>query len=161
MSGEITITYQDGPITVAYQDGPLVVDIGVVTVEGPPGPEGASGSGGSDASLSFTAATALSGHKAVRAIGDGSVGYASADQVAQAGTVVGVTTGAAGIGNPISVVAEGIVDEPSWSWGAGPVWLGLNGALTQTIPQSGVLQRIGLALSPTRLLVALTPPILL
>lgn len=129
--------------------------------QGPPGAQGPAGASADQSATIFTAGAALSGHMAVRAVGDGSVLYASADQPGQAGTLVGVTTGAAASGAQVSVVADGPIDEPSWSWAPGPVWLGLNGALTQGLPQSGILQRVGLALSPTRLLVAIQPPILL
>lgn len=126
------------------------------------GPQGPPGSITGDGSVpTFTAGAALSGHMAVRAVGDGSVVYASADQPSQAGTVLGITTGAAQAGAQVSVVTAGPVDEPSWAFAPGPVWLGLNGALTQVLPQGGMLQQIGIALLPTRLLVAITPAILL
>lgn len=129
--------------------------------QGPPGEQGPAGASADQSAPIFTAGAALSGHMAVRAIGDGSVLYASADQPAQAGTVLGITNGAAQAGAQIGVVTEGPIDEPSWTWSPGPVWLGLNGALTQSVPMSGMVVRVGLALSPTRLLVGVAPAILL
>ena len=55
----------------------------------------------------------------------------------------------------------GAIDEPSWSFSPGPVFLGLNGALVQAPPASGFVLQIGTALSATRLVVERFSPIIL
>jgi hypothetical protein len=111
--------------------------------------------------LTFVAGEPLSGHRAVRLAGAGTVRVASSGDIAQAGLVLGVTTGAAEEGSPVAVMVVGEVDEPSWSFAPGPVFLGLNGALVQAPPASGFVQQMGTAVYSTRLIVERAAPIIL
>jgi hypothetical protein len=111
--------------------------------------------------ITFTAGEPLSGHRAVRLAGSGTVRVASADDIAQAGLVAGVTLHAAEEGEPVAVAIVGEVVEPSWSFAPGPVFLGLNGALVQAPPASGFVQPMGTAITPTRLIVERGAPIIL
>ena len=99
-----------------------------------------------------TAGEAVSGNRAAR-FEAGSV-YHADQSLASATLTVGVTTGAAALGAGVTVQTEGVMVEPSWAWATGPVWLGLTGLLTQTIPTTGVLVRIGTAISATKLRIA-------
>lgn len=110
--------------------------------------------------VTLTAGADLSGHKVVRATGTDHVDYASSDDPAHIGSAIGVTYGAAAAGTPIAVVTSGPIVEPTWSWTPGPVFLGINGALTQTAPTSGFVQTVGVATSPTRLIVEIGMAIL-
>lgn len=109
--------------------------------------------------ISATAGEDLSGHRAVRVV-DGIAWYADASTPAHAGQIVGITAGAALAGSAVSIQASGALDEPSWSWSAGLVWLGAAGALTQVPPASGISQILGRALSATRLLISLQTPMM-
>jgi hypothetical protein len=104
------------------------------------------------------AAIDCGGHKAVRAVAGG-IEPASASIASQAGSVVGITTNAALAGEELTVVAVGDIEEPSWAWSLGPVFLAEAGALTQTPPTAGFLQQVGVATSPTHLVVLLSSPI--
>lgn len=149
----------DGPfrVRVVVPAEPGVVRVAVPGPMGGDGPPGASAQG-NRSETAVQAAVTLGGHKAVRGTPAGAV-YASAAILADLGTVIGVTTGAAAAGADVAVVSSGAIDEPSWAWAPGPVWLGLDGNLTQIPPAGAFVQQIGVAVGPTRLIVSLGPPI--
>lgn len=121
---------------------------------GPAGPQGEVGPSGDAPLLVATATTAIGGHRAVVLVGDGSQGAIYADQSIpdHAERFVGVTTGAADSGSPVTIQIGGEITEPSWNWIPGfPVYLSVQGLLTQTPPTTGFLQIIGISLSATRL----------
>lgn len=100
---------------------------------------------------------AIGGHRVISAT-DLGVRYASSDDPISVETVLGLTDAASDAGTPLSYRREGAVDEPSWSWALGPVFLGLNGLLTQIAPDQGAVLQIGIAPSPTRLLLDIQEP---
>ena len=124
--------------------------------------KGEAGGGGSGGVITGTAAIATSGHRALYPRADGGgLAVASASDVTHAGRVVGISLAAASAGASISYVDDGPIDEPSWSFAPGPVWLGEQGQITQAVPASGFAQIVGTAVAPTRIVVSLQPPILL
>jgi hypothetical protein len=138
-------------------------DIDVIAVEVPLGPdvieivrEGDQGPEGLGVRLAQVAAVPIGGHKAVRAV-VGGVAPASASDVSQANTIIGITRGAAGVGALADIAFGGEVEEPTWAWSLGPIYLGENGTLTQTPPSVGFVQRLGTALSPTKIAVLIGP----
>lgn len=149
MLGDVTVEAEAiGLQTIGI---PSVIDL---TISGPTGPRGES-----MAYVSLTAATALGGHRVVRATGLGGVEYASSANSSHFGTVIGITTAAAEQDETAEILTVGHVTEPSWSWQPGELFLGVNGLLTQTAPTSGFLQVIGTAVSPTRALIEPEQPI--
>jgi hypothetical protein len=109
-----------------------------------------------------TAATALSGHRAVTPAQDGSLGYASNDNAAHLHTPLWITSGAASSGAQVEALMLGTMVEPSWTWIPGPVYLGSNGQLTQTppaAPGAAFLAQVGTATSSTSLFVDRSPSI--
>jgi hypothetical protein len=110
-----------------------------------------------------TAATALSGHRAVTRLEDGTFGYASNDNIDHLGLPLWVTTGASSMGAAVQAVALGEIIEPSWSWSLGPVFLGANGLLTQSVPTAPAqfLAQVGFATGATRMFVDRQPSIML
>lgn len=129
--------------------------------QGPPGPPGPAGAPGG-ALLVVTAGATLSGHMAVAYDSTGALVPASADDAAQLLRLVGITTGAVGAGLPATVQRQDVLDHAGWAFTPGqPVYLGLAGALVQAVPPGAAfIQVLGLALTPTRLLVGLQPPVL-
>lgn len=114
--------------------------------------------------VTANAASALSGHRAVTRLANGTIGYVSNDNPAHTNVPVWITAAAAESGAPVNAVAYGLVTEPSWSWSPGAVFLGPNGALTQTAPQApsaSFLSRIGTAFSATTIFVTQSPSITL
>jgi len=102
--------------------------------------------------LEATAGEALGGHRAVY-IDNGQAFYASASDTSIPGQVVGITTQAAAAGGSVNIRFVGALDEAGWSFAPGPVYVGINGVLTQTRPTSGWVMNIGVAVTPTRLLI--------
>jgi hypothetical protein len=126
-------------------------------VPGPPGPPGPAGG-----YAVGTAASTLSGHRVVTASPDGTWRYASNDNLADLTAPLWVTTGAVDAGEQGEAVILGPITEPSWSWTPGPVYLGVDGMLTQvppTAPAAVFLAQVGFATSATTLFVARNPSI--
>jgi hypothetical protein len=111
--------------------------------------------------IEATAGAALSGHKAI-AIIDGEAIHADKDTAAHRGMVRGITVGAAVDGATAFVQTYGPMIEPSWTWTPNAaIYVGANGALTQTAPSSGFLQQIAVADSATRIFIDPQPAIAL
>lgn len=110
----------------------------------------------------FPAAEALGGHRLVRALGDGRVGYADKDTLAHAPCVLGLTLNAAAAGAEARVLRRGEVQEPGWNWTAQqPVFLGNNGLLTQIAPVTGFSLAVGFPMAPDRLFISIRDAIIL
>ena len=149
-----------GQVAVRVQPSlPVSLNVGGSGPQGPPGPQGDPGSTQFDA----IAATAIGGHRVVAWRSDGQVEYADNLTPADAWASVGVTTGAASAGGTVTVQPSGLLVEPSWSWTPLiPIYVGVNGLLTQTVPTlPAFLRIIAVAVTPTALWVAPQPPVIL
>lgn len=73
-----------------------------------------------------------------------------------------MTLHAAGASEPVAIRRTGEVEEGSWAWTPGfPVYLGLNGVPTQTLPPEALFGLIvGIPTTPTTLFLAPREPIL-
>lgn len=88
---------------------------------------------------------------AYRAVGyDGLYTQPDVDSLA---TYAGVTRMATIVGDPINVVRSGLITEGAWNWTPNaPMFIGVDGVLTQTQPTAGnPVRRIGWAISATEL----------
>lgn len=113
-----------------------------------------------------TAFTALSGERVVCPRDDGSVTYADFNDGTQKNRPLWLTVGAWNISTTATLLTFGPVVFSGWSWVTnGAVFLGHNGALTQTPPVSttpAVFSRIvGEAVTPTSLFFNPAAPIIL
>lgn len=117
---------------------------------------------GADPDLVFQrpAGTVLSALRVVYE-SQGRVFLLSADDEAHADLVLGLTLTSSDQGAPVAVKRAGVVDDQTWSWVPGQVWLGANGNLTQTPPADGVDLAVGTAVSATRLVLNLQQPLYL
>lgn len=141
---------------------PITDKTKVVRVGGLPGQAGAAGQNGAAIPIIRQAGQTLSGHRVVWIAGDDKGYYASSDDPTSSRMIAGVTTGAASADTPVTIVGAGEIEESSWNWAVGsPVWLGLNGALTQAVPTSGTQVQVGIPLSATKLLIRVGEPIAL
>lgn len=128
--------------------------------QGPPGPRGPAGPSGA-ATLIETAAP-ISGHSAVACNASGLLIPADCTLLAHRGAVIGVTDSAYAAGADAEVKTDFVLEHAGWTWAPGPVFVGVAGALTQTLPPGAVFsQVVGQALAATQLLVDLQPPITL
>lgn len=156
----VVVTVALGKTVVARQPAPPTV----VVTRGIPGPRGLQGlPGQSGASyLTYLADGALGGQRVVRATTAGKVDYVDPSDPAQAHAAIGLTMGAAADGAPINVQFSGEMTEPSWAWTANlPIFIGANGVPTQTPPASGFQAAIGVATSPTAIVIQIKSPIVL
>ena len=138
------------------------VTVGAQTIEvtlqtqgvGPRGPQGLD-----NGDFSLVAGEALSGQKVVRCV-DGELFYASADDATHLGKVVGITTMAAILGDPVDIRTVGYMTDPSFNFVDGPIYLGLNGALTQSYDVGAFMQQVATQLSATEIFVTINPGIM-
>ena len=132
-----------------------IVSAGIV-----PGPKGADGLPGGS-TLSYPAGEVLSGHRMV-VLENGELFYASKDVAAHATKVLGMTVGATMQSEIAEVQTGGEIVEPSWAWTLDvPVWLSVNGLLSQVPPTSGFSLIIGFPISSTKLLIRISEPLFL
>jgi hypothetical protein len=102
----------------------------------------------------------LSGHRAVAIVNNLAV-YGSNTNPAQLGCIRGITIGATVTGETATIQVYGPMVEPSFDWIPGPIFVAVNGALTQSPPGTGWLQQIAVADSATRIFIDIQPPITL
>ena len=97
--------------------------------------------------------------------GQGGATYASNADQTHANRVVGMTTHAAVAGAPVALAIYGEITEPSWNWDtANPVYLGVDGLLTQIVPEfpdAKFSVVVGFPISTTTLFINIGIPITL
>lgn len=151
---ERVVTTVELPITVAREE--VVRQVVSAGSQGPRGATGAAGASGGE-TLTITAAAALSGHRAIALNAAGDAIYADASD-STAFRALGVSTGAAILGDPLTVRQLGAME-----WPAGgltpdvPLYLGASGALSHTPPATGYVRQIAVALDTNRIQVGLGP----
>lgn len=154
-AGAQTLVDHVRPTAVAV-DRPAHYPVEVVT-RGPKGDKGDPGG----TTFQRPASAALSALRVVYE-SEGAVAPADPADEYQVGQIVGLTVSAAGAaGVQVDIQSSGAVDDAGWSWTDGPVFLGADGALTQTPPTAGWEVVVGWPLSPTRLNLTFDEPILL
>lgn len=150
------ITISDESQTQNIQDIPQIDTI-ITSPQGPPGADGEMG----ESAVDRIAAQALGGHRVVKPVANGEVDYASHDVPTDGDLILGITKHAAVAGDTITVTTGGTMENTSWTWAIGPIYCGLNGVLTQTVPATGFMCRVAKALSPTVIFVNVEEAILL
>lgn len=111
--------------------------------------------------VQYIVAYAMNGHRFVVLGNDQRVIYASNLGPTHAIKILGMTTGAAMSGY-IDIQTGGAIEEPSWNWTLDtPVWLSVDGLMTQVEPTSGFSCIIGFPISATKLFINIREPIFL
>lgn len=107
--------------------------------------------GGSNPSIiSRIATNGVSGHRVVVPADDDEVVYADYTSSAHAVRPHWLTMGAAVAGASVRLLLFGKFEEPSWAWTPGAaLYFGANGVLSQSMPGSGYVLIVAVALSPT------------
>ncbi len=146
----VTIVDQSAIVTTTQ----TVINTAVVGYTGPQGPKGDNGT----PNITLTAGADLSGHTPVYCIA-GVVYPMSHDQIGHVNRCIGITTGAALTGQDIIVNPGGELTGYVGLTPNEPIYVGLNGVLTQLPPATGFIQQIGVALTATSLNVQIQPAI--
>lgn len=132
-----------------------------VSLVGPKG-DSSTGTGSSSNIFQKEAGVTLSGHRAVLLDMNNTAIYASNDMTAFGIRVLGITTTAAILGTDVNIQTAGEIIEPTWNWDVTkPIYLGLDGYLTQTPPSSGFVLIVGFPSSSTSIIVDIRDPIIL
>jgi hypothetical protein len=173
MSSEVEISSQPTiSLDIEESDDQIFVEISQesqTTVEismasGPIGPQGPIGPPGLSDRMFFVriAAENIGGHRAVMGNLDGTISVASSSNTGHLGKVLGITIGAVVEGEETEVIRSGIIEFEGWDWNLdNPIYLSVNGLLSQTPATTGFSQIVGFAETPTKLFVNLREPILL
>jgi hypothetical protein len=119
---------------------------------GPRGPMGPSGAAPS-IDVILTGQNALSGHRAVVLEAGSGMRYADPLSDIDANAQIGILVQATSPGNPGRVQLGGQLDDPSFNFVNGPVFLGQDGALVQIPPTHGWIRVIARAISPVTIII--------
>lgn len=156
---DVTVISTPAPtVTVLSAPSPSVTVVSLPGgVQGPPGPTGPAGG----AASTYTAAIAISGHVAAKVEATGKISPASSDTLSDAARLVGITLNAAAQDADCTVQAGDVITHSGWAFTPDAlIFLGLNGALVESVPVSAVFtQVIGKAIAPTKVLIGIQPPI--
>ncbi|WP_462382329.1 hypothetical protein [Pseudomonas sp. Marseille-QA0892] len=155
MPADVIVAGQPFALVVEPRAAPAVVV--AAGNQGPAGPRGVPGPSGGSA-VQRQAGNTLSALRFVYEL-NGAVRYLDYSDSENMDFALGLTLTSAAEGQQIDIQLSGSVDEPSWSWMPGPVWLGTEGFLTQSPPHEGFLLYVGSAVSPTRLILNIDQPI--
>lgn len=148
------------------QDSVLVeqveeIEILAVAEQGPPGRQGPPGPAGGATTVKV-GPLPISGHSVVACDSAGELVAADATNPAHRGAVLGVVADAYSPGDDAVVQTGYVLEHAGWTWAPGPVLVGLSGQLAQAPPAGALFaQVIGQALSSTRVLIDINPPITL
>lgn len=139
----ITPTSSEGRVTSAGIQGPQ-------GLQGPIGPSGGS-------SLSHITPIDLGGNRVVTA----SFTYASSDDISTVSKAIGITTGSALATQLVSIILSGELGSFYGLIPDGVVYLSTNGTISQSLPSNGYIQKVGVALDATTLLIHISEPIVI
>ena len=110
--------------------------------------------------LTKKAGEAIGGHRVVKLENDKAY-YADSSVSSDAYKVAGITTGATEAEEDCLITTYGEVEEVSWSWEEGkPIFLGGNGILTQTCPETGFILQIATVINLKKIFINIKIPLI-
>ena len=128
-------------------------------VTGIPGAKGEKGDSGSQ-DQAMIAGALLSALQIVSADNATTVLATDPSSAPSARAAIGIALNAAAGGAPVSVRTRGFLTDSSWNFTDGAaVYCGAGGVLTQTVPLTGQLLRVGTAVAPTSIFIEIRQPI--
>lgn len=157
---ETTELLQEQVTTQELVELPTSFELLEAAVQGPPGPRGPVGPAGGSQTVPVGAAP-LSGHSVVAVGADGALIAADCTAADQQGRVYAMLADAYSAGTDAVVQTSGPLEFSGWSWTPGlPLVVGTGGQLTHSLPLGATFsQTVAYALSPTRILIDIQPPI--
>lgn len=103
--------------------------------------------------LAAEAGENLSALRVVRLNGTNKAVYADNDNATNA-NAVGITTSSAASGATASIRYAGLLEDSSWTWSQGPIYIGTAGTLTQAAPTGGLIVReVARAIASTKIII--------
>jgi hypothetical protein len=99
----------------------------------------------------------LGGHRVITSDG----GYADNTDLSEVGEAIGFTTGAAVQGDLVTIASSGELGGFSGLIPCLPIYLSVVGTITQIPPVIGFVQKLGMAISPTKIMIHFSDPIIL
>lgn len=163
---DLLVVHETEILAEEAQDSVLVeqveeIEILAVAEQGPPGRQGQPGPPGGATTVKV-GPLPISGHSVVACDSAGELVAADATNPAHRGAVLGVVADAYSPGDDAVVQTGYVLEHAGWTWTPGPVVVGLAGQLAQAPPAGALFaQVIGQALSSTRVLIDINPPITL
>lgn len=163
---DLLVVHETEILAEEAQDSVLVeqveeIEILAVAEQGPPGRQGQPGPPGGATTVKV-GPLPISGHSVVACNTQGELISADATNPAHRGAVLGVVADAYSPGDDAVVQTGYVLEHAGWTWTPGPVLVGLAGQLAQAPPAGALFaQVIGQALSSTRVLIDINPPITL
>ncbi|MEO5344211.1 MAG: hypothetical protein H7842_12915 [Gammaproteobacteria bacterium SHHR-1] len=110
-------------------------------------------------SVRVDAGAAISALKVVKI--EDNLAYAASSTISgDSGKIVGIATTGADLGASLLVRIMGEMSNDVWAWTPGPLFINETGDLVSTPPATGFVQRIGRAISPTKIIVDIEQPIM-
>lgn len=163
---DVLVVHEIEILAEEAQDSVLVehveeTEIMATAEQGPPGRQGQPGPPGGATTVKV-GPLPISGHSVVACDSAGELVAADATNPAHRGAVLGVVADAYSPGDDAVVQTGFVLEHSGWAWAPGPVLVGLSGQLAQAPPAGALFsQVIGQALSATRVLIDINPPITL
>jgi hypothetical protein len=109
----------------------------------------------------IVASANLSALRIITTNSEGQLIYADS-QSSQPSPAIGILLAAVMAGNSIRVLTSGIVSDAAWNWVVNqPLFLGIDGTLTQTPPETGVLLQVATPITPQQINFEIQEPIFL
>jgi hypothetical protein len=152
MTGVVEVTRLE-TLVIEGRERLEVVEVARQGQPGPPGTDAA------EARASRVAGETLSALRGVWEDDAGAVWRLDASDAAHIALFAGITITAATAGDDVTIQRAGVLDAAGLNLTPGPVWLGTNGALTQTRPTSGFFLLLGAATAASRLILSPSLPI--
>jgi len=163
---DLLVAHETEILAEEAQDSVLVEQVQETEIvelgqQGPPGRQGPPGPAG-DAITVKVGPSPISGHSVVACNALGELIAADSTNPTHRGAVLGVVADAYSPGDDAVVQTGFVLEHSGWTWAPGPVLVGLGGQLAQAPPAGALFsQVIGQALSTTRVLIDINPPITL
>lgn len=109
----------------------------------------------------YVAGASISMEK-VLMLSSGKVIHFDPDNENNVGKIVGISTNSALINENVTVIAEGIMSSAGWGLSPDTVYYaGSSGVVTATLPASGIMIRVGVAVNTNTMKVDFSEPIIL
>ena len=140
-------------LSITEQNTELLLAVGLRGDKGDKGDTGANGANGALSSYTYVAGEIIGGHRAV-IINNNLAYYTDCTNLDHINKPIGISSNASISGGNVTVVFYGEMEESSWNWDiTKPIWISINGLLTQTPPETGFSCIIAMPIITTKIFI--------